>query len=389
MIAYFDCFSGISGDMTLGALLDLGLSLNILNDMIHHLNIENTVVESKIQMYMGIRATQAIVHTTTSPIRHHSDICEMIQNSSLSSTVKTKSLAMFQRLAEVEAKIHGCEVSKVHFHEVGAVDSIVDIVGTACGLEALGIDRIIFSPLPMGTGFVKCQHGILPVPAPATLNLLEDVPIYGTDIPKELVTPTGALFAACLAESYGHLPLITVKQTGYGAGSIILDNQPNLLRIVVGEDVSTEINQNTVCESVGVIETHIDDMTPECLSHAMSSLMNSGALDVLLTPAYMKKNRLGTQIQVICLPDDIQQLTDKILQETTTIGVRYQIVQRKALKRESIIFKTSIGDIQAKKIILPDGSVRLTPEYDSCQQLSEKHGVSIQNVYETFFRSVL
>ncbi|MBF0453169.1 MAG: nickel pincer cofactor biosynthesis protein LarC [Candidatus Magnetomorum sp.] len=389
MIAYFDCFSGISGDMTLGALLDVGLPIDCLNDMIQQLKIQNTVIEKKIQTYMGIRATQAVVHTQASPMRHYSDICEMIHKSSLSHGVKTKSLAMFQRLAEVEAKIHGCDVAHVHFHEVGAVDSIVDIVGTACGLEALGIEHVVFSALPMGTGFVHCQHGCLPIPAPATLNVLENVPIYGTQIPYELVTPTGALFAACLAEQYGPLPPMYIKQTGYGAGSRQLEEQPNLLRIILGKSEFTEVNSNTICESIGVIETHVDDMTPECLSYVMSLLMESGALDVLFYPMYMKKNRMGTGIQVICLPNDIQRLTDMLLQESSTIGVRYHVVQRKALVREITAVQTSLGEIQAKKIVRPDGTVGLTPEYDCCQRLAKEKKISIQRVYEIFFRDSL
>jgi hypothetical protein len=388
MIAYFDCFSGISGDMTLGALMDLGLSVDVLNDMIQQLHIENTTVEKKVQSYMGIQCTQAIVNTQASPMRHYADICKMIQDSALSENAKNKSLGMFQRLAEVESKIHGCDITNVHFHEVGAVDSIVDIVGTACGLESLGINHIIFSPLPMGTGFVQCQHGRLPIPAPATLNILTDVPVYGTQIQSELVTPTGALFAACLAESYGSIPGMQIKRTGYGAGSRVLDTQPNLLRIISGEDISFKSNDNTMCESIGVIETQIDDMAPESLSYAMSLLMSSGALDVLFLPAYMKKNRLATQVQVICKPDDIQRLTNMLLQETSTIGVRYHVVQRKILIRERKTIQTPLGKIQAKKIIRPDGSEMLTPEFESCRQLAEKNNMSLQSVYDVFFRKI-
>jgi len=384
MIAYFDCFAGISGDMTLGALFDLGLSISVINEMIHALKIENTRIEIQSIKYMGITGKKAIVHTGASPIRHFSDIRTIIKESPLSQNVKDKSIAMFEKLAIVEAQIHGGDVEKVHFHEVGAVDSIVDIVGTACGLEALDIDQIVFSSLPMGTGFVECQHGRLPVPAPATVNILTDVPVYGTEVPHELVTPTGALFAKCLAETYGPLPEMNIVKTGYGAGSTSLVDRPNLLRIVLGNR-HKDRQTHSICESVGVIETHIDDMSPECLSYAISKLMSANALDVLVSSVHMKKNRSGHQLQVICMPVDIPRLTDMVLQETSTIGVRYQIIQRKVLKRHSKTVQTKWGSIAAKEIVLPDGAVRRTPEFESCQQLAQKMGINIQQVYHEFY----
>jgi hypothetical protein len=384
MIAYFDCFSGISGDMTLGALIDSGLSVSVLNEMIHALKIENTRIEIKSTSYMGISATHAIVHTGASPIRHYSDIRNLIQESSLSQNVKSQSMAMFEKLAQVEAHIHGCDIEKVHFHEVGAVDSIVDIIGTACGLEALGVDQIVFSALPMGSGFVDCQHGRLPIPAPATMNILKDVPVYGTGISHELVTPTGALFAKCLARSYGPIPEMTIFKTGYGAGSYALTDRPNLLRIVLG-DCKNVTQDNAIYESVGVLETHIDDMSPECLSYAASKLMTTCALDVITIPVHMKKSRSGHKLQVICRPSDISRLTDIVLQETTTIGVRYQIVQRKVLKRQTKSVQTKWGTIAAKEIVQPDGSIRLTPEYESCQKLAVENGIGIQQVFQGFY----
>jgi hypothetical protein len=384
MIAYFDCFSGISGDMTLGALLDSGLQVSVINEMILALNLKNTSIEKKSTKFMGIAGTQAIVHTGASPIRHFSDIRELITKSALSQHVKAQSITMFEKLAEVEANIHGCDIERVHFHEVGAVDSIVDIVGTACGLEAMGIDHIVFSSLPMGTGFVDCQHGRLPIPAPATVNILTDVPVYGTDVPHELVTPTGALFAKCLASSYGPLPEMRIVKTGYGAGSRSLSDRPNLLRIVIGNRHDDKQTSST-CESVGIIETNIDDMTPEWLSYTMSTLMNAGALDVVVSPVHMKKNRSGHQLQVLCLPTDVSRLTDMILQETSTIGVRYQILQRKVLKRQARTIQTKWGRIDAKEIVQPDGTIRLSPEFESCQKLAAKTGLPIQHVYQEIY----
>ncbi|ETR74634.1 MAG: hypothetical protein OMM_00059 [Candidatus Magnetoglobus multicellularis str. Araruama] len=330
---------------------------------------------------MGITGTKAIVNTRAAPMRHFPQIVDLIEKSSLSGRVKTQSVAMFEKLATAEAHIHGCAIENVHFHEVGAVDSIVDIVGGVCGLEALGIDHIVFSPLPLGTGFVNCQHGRLPVPAPATIDILKDIPVYGTQIPYELVTPTGALFAKCLAESYGPIPQMQIIKTGYGAGSRQLDDRPNLLRIILGKALPAD-GSNTVCESVGLIETQMDDITPECLSHAMSQLMSAGALDALIIPVHMKKNRSGHQLQVICRPSDIAPLTDMILQETSSIGVRYQIVQRKVLKRQIKTVQTKLGSVQAKEIIQPDGSIRLTPEFDSCQKLAKEKGISLQDIYK-------
>jgi len=385
MIAYFDCFSGISGDMTLGALLDIGLPVSVLNEMIHALQIEKTCIEVKLKSYMGISATQAIVRTDASPIRHFSDIRTLIQKSTLSQRVKSQSMEMFEKLADVEARIHGCDIEKVHFHEVGAVDSIVDIIGTACGLEALGIDQIVFSALPMGSGFVNCQHGRLPIPAPATLKILKDVPVYGTGISHELVTPTGALFAKCLARSYGPIPEMTILKTGYGAGTKTLSDRPNLLRIVLGNG---HRQGNVTCESVGIIDTQIDDITPECLSYAASKLMASGALDVTTTPVHMKKNRSGHQLQVMCRPSDIPRLTDMVLQETSTIGVRYQTVQRKLLKRQTKKVLTKWGTIVAKEIVQPDGSISRTPEYESCQKLAKENNISIQQVYQAFYHNL-
>jgi len=388
MIAYFDCFSGISGDMTLGALCDLGMPISVLNDMLKKLNLNQTELETKQKKYMGITGTQVIVHTQTTPIRHHKDICNLINQSSLSDIVKKQSLEMFNKLAEVEAHIHGCDVSKVHFHEVGAIDSIVDIIGTACGLEALDIDHIVFSSLPMGNGFVNCQHGRLPIPAPATINILSDVPVYGTNIPYELVTPTGALFASCLAESYGPMPDMCILKSGYGAGTRQLDDRPNLLRVILGKKNDSVLNEksNTIIQSVGVIETQIDDMTPECIGYIMSKMIESGALDVLLLPVYMKKNRPGNQLQIICLPNDIDRLTDYLLQETSSIGVRYQVINRKVLKRSEKTIQTSLGEIKSKEIIKPDGTIELTPEYESCRKIAEEKKIGIGLVYKTFYQ---
>ena len=384
MIAYFDCFSGISGDMTLGACIDLGLPLSELENMIQALKLEKTHIEVNTKSHMGIRGTQVVVHTECSPIRHYSDIRELIHNSELSDRVKELSQSMFLLLASVESHIHGCDIDRVHFHEVGAVDSIVDIIGTASAIEALDIDRIHFSPLPLGKGFVNCQHGRLPVPSPATLNILKNVPVYGTQVPYELVTPTGALFAACLAESYGQLPEMVIQKVGYGAGSRKLDDRPNLLRIILGNNDPK--SSQASCESVGVIETHVDDMTPECLGYVMSHMMSSGALDVLIDSVHMKKNRVGHRVQVICRPSEVQKFTDMVLQETSSIGVRYQVIQRKVLHRHPRTIHTKLGDIQAKEIHQPDGTFVLTPEFESCKQLAQKHQLPVQRVYAVFYQ---
>jgi hypothetical protein len=282
---------------------------------------------------------------------------------------------MFEKLAAAESKIHGCPKHHVHFHEVGGVDAIVDIVGTALCVDYLKVETVFVSKVPLGTGFVHCAHGVLPVPAPATAEILKDIPVYGTDIPCELVTPTGAAIITTLASSFGPMPGMRISQTGWGAGSRDLDRIPNLLRIFLGEPAG-------LSDTVSVIETTIDDMNPEVFGFLMERLFEDGALDVCLIPVFMKKNRPGTLLQVLCGHHVKEALISRILTETTTLGVRCFEAQRRILKRESVRLETEFGEVTAKKIHSPDGRTRIVPEYDVCRRIARDRNIPIRTVYD-------
>lgn len=381
MIVHFDCFSGISGNMTLGALLDLGvpeewlestLKANLLNDF------DLTVTSTS---RMGIAAKYVEVTSTSRIERDYAAICGMIKDCSFSSRTKTLSLAIFEKLAVAESKIHGCPKDHVHFHELGGVDAIVDIVGTCLCAEYLNLEKITASKIPLGSGFVDCAHGRLPVPAPATMEILKDVPVYGTNIPFELVTPTGAAIVATLSEGFGPMPDMVVSQIGYGSGTRHLETIPNLLRVVAG-------TPQAFSDSVFMVETSIDDMNPEIYGFLMERLFADGALDVNLIPVFMKKNRPGTLLQVLCHLHARETLIRIILTETTTLGVRYYPVERRLLARESVTLETVYGPVTAKKIKMPDGAFRFTPEYDACREISRRENIPIRSVYEKIVQHV-
>ncbi|MDO9262425.1 MAG: nickel pincer cofactor biosynthesis protein LarC, partial [Desulfosalsimonadaceae bacterium] len=324
MITHFDCFSGISGNMTLGALLDLGVPGEWLEATLKASLLSDFDLTVTATSRMGIAAKHVEVTPKSRIERDYAAICVMIEKSSLSPRTKTLSLAIFERLAAAESKIHGCPKDHVHFHELGGVDAIVDIVGTCLCVEYLGLENITASKIPLGNGFVDCAHGRLPVPAPATLEILKDVPVYGTNIPFELVTPTGAAIVATLAEGFGPMPDMVVSNIGYGSGTRHLETVPNLLRVVMGAGLQ-------VSDTVFMIETSIDDMNPEIYGFLMERLFAEGALDVSLIPAFMKKNRPGTLLQVLSHQHARETLIRIILTETTTIGVRYYPVERRLL----------------------------------------------------------
>jgi uncharacterized protein (TIGR00299 family) protein len=382
MQAYFDCFSGISGDMTLGALIDLGTPVDWLQKELSRLPLTGFQLKATPVVRNGIRATSVKVEIEDfSPSRDYGAIKSLLEDGYLSEGVKSMSLAVFERLARAEAHIHGCAMQDVHFHEVGGIDAIVDIVGTALCLEKLEICEVISSKIPLGSGFVDCQHGKLPVPAPATIEILKDAPVYGTDAAAELVTPTGAAIIAALAQSYGVMPPMHVKKTGYGAGQRELSDRPNLLRIITGTpDVSTDGLQT---DHIIILETNVDDMNPELFGFIMERLFADGALDVYWLPVHMKKNRPGTLIQVLCEDAAKDRLIQRLLSETTSLGVRYYKAARKLLTRESLTVRTSFGEIQVKRVKNPDGSQRLIPEYDICRQIALKRNLPLRVVYET------
>jgi len=385
MLAYFDCFCGISGDMTLGAFIDIGVPLSWLKDSLTKLPLKDFDLSAESIFRSGIKAQGVHVITkNTSRSRHYAEIKDLVKNSPLPKKVKEKSLEIFERLAIAEAEIHGQPKEKVHFHELGGIDAIVDIVGTALCLEYLGIEKVVASRIPLGNGFVSCQHGTLPVPAPATLSILKGTPVYGTEIPYELVTPTGAAIITSLADSFENIPDMIVEKTGYGAGKRELKTIPNLLRIIIGTPANHISDYQK--DRISVVETCIDDMNPEFFGFLMDRLFEEGALDVYLIPVFMKKNRPGTMIQVLCVEDRKKSIINRILSETTSLGVRYYDVQRTKLVRENITIKTSYGDVQIKRIKDPNGSVRLVPEYEVCKKIALEKEIPLKTVYDTIIK---
>lgn len=382
--AYFDCFSGISGDMTLGALLDLGIPLDWLKTQLKAVPLDGYTLSITAKAHHGIQARQFQVELQEQRIhRDYADIKQLIADSRLSQYVKKTSLDIFDRIADAEAKIHGVAKDSVHFHEVGAVDSLVDIIGTALCLEYLKIERIVSSGLPLGKGTISSQHGTLPVPAPATLAILSNVPVYGCGIAAEMVTPTGAAIIKTLANDFGDLPQMTVEKIGYGAGSRQLKERPNLLRVVLGR--IREIRSYP--DDVVMIETCVDDMNPEIFGYLMDALFQDGALDVYWIPVFMKKNRPGTLIQVLCSPNSKQIISKRILSETTSTGIRYQTIQRMCLPREIISVQTEFGALEMKQITDMDGSIRFTPEYETCKKIAQKEKIPIRDVYQRIHQS--
>jgi uncharacterized protein (TIGR00299 family) protein len=386
MIAYFDCFSGISGDMTLGALIDLGAPLEWLQKELLRLPLTGFHLSAKAVTRNGMTANLVTV-AVESPghPRDFKKIRSLIENCPFSATVKSRSLDIFTRLARAEGRIHGCSAEEVHFHEVGAIDAIVDIVGTALCLEKLGIKKVIASRIPLGTGFAECQHGRLPVPAPATLEILKAVPVYGTGIDHELVTPTGAAIIASVAESFGPLPAMDIEKTGYGAGQRDLIDRPNLLRVITGTpaDLKGDLADRLQTDEVLILETCIDDMNPELFGFLMDRLFTDGAIDVYWIAVNMKKNRPGTMVQVLCTEAHRDRLIERLLSETTSLGVRHYKASRRLLHREQCTVHTSLGEIQVKKVKDLDGSIRLIPEYEACKEIALQRKMPLRVVYDT------
>jgi hypothetical protein len=389
MHAYFDCFSGISGDMTLGALIDLGVSAGWLQDELTRLPLEGFQLTVTSVERSGISANLVNVEVHDSKkSRNFKEIKLLLETCPLSDTVKSNSLNIFEKLALAEAGIHDCAPEEVHFHELGGIDAIVDIVGTALGLEKLGIDKISASKLPLGSGFVDCQHGRLPIPAPATVEILKDVPVYGSGVSHELVTPTGAAIIACLADSFGSLPEMRIKKTGYGAGQRELQGRPNLLRIITGTLPGPQIDLKggLQTDQIIILETGIDDMNPELFGFLMERLFEDGALDVYWIPIHMKKNRPGTMVQVLCKEDHKDTLVRRLLAETTSLGIRYYHAHRKLLVRDQLTIGTSFGEVRVKRIQDPEGNTRLIPEYEACKEIALQKNIPLRVVYDTIVK---
>ena len=374
---YLDCFAGISGDMFLGLLLDLGFPEPALREGLAGLELPGWELTLSRQTAGVISATGITVAVTRpQPHRSWGEIQALLTTARLSPAVRAKALAIFATLAEAEAKVHGCPVEAVHFHEVGAVDSLIDIVGGALGLEYLAIDQLLASPLPLGRGTIDCAHGRLPLPAPATCELLKGIPVYGVELEQELVTPTGAALLKTLAGSFGPFPAMTIAQVGYGRGSQTLaDGRPNLLRGVIG--ATRQVDETGEVE---VISCNLDDWAPESFPWLCEKLLATGALDVLLIPAQMKKGRPGFLLQVLCRPGQGWEAQRLILSETTAIGLRGHREERWTLPRRLGTVKTAWGPVGVKRVETPTGVV-LYPEYEDCRRLAEASGRSLKEIY--------
>jgi uncharacterized protein (TIGR00299 family) protein len=383
-IAHFDCFSGISGDMTLGALIDAGADLRAIESELRKLGLEGWSISAEKVKRGQIFATHVNVATTEG--HHHrglSVILGRIEKAQLAPRAAERARRIFTRLAESEAKVHNMPVEQVHFHEVGAVDSIIDIVGSAIGFELLGIDEFSCSPLDVGAGQVKTAHGLLPIPAPATADLLKGAPIYSSGIQKELVTPTGAAIATTLSTSHAKIPEMTVRAIGYGAGSADFSEKANVMRLLIGERESAAPGKNVHNLSdapVTVIETNVDDMSPQIYGYFVERALASGALDVFSTPVQMKKNRPGILITILCEPAHSRGLTDLLFSETTTIGVRIHEVQRRTLARDFLRVETAFGEVRMKLSRMNGSILNATPEYDDCQRIAAEKGIPLKEV---------
>jgi pyridinium-3,5-bisthiocarboxylic acid mononucleotide nickel chelatase len=383
-MAYFDCFSGISGDMVLGALVDAGADLRAIQSELRKLDLEGWTISAEKVKRGQIFATH--VKVATSEGHHHrglSIILERIGKARLAPRAEERARRIFTRLAESEAKVHNLPVEKVHFHEVGAVDSILDIVGTAVGFELLGIDEFACSPLDLGGGQVMTAHGLLPVPAPATADLLRGAPVYTSGIQKELVTPTGAAIAATLSATYAKIPEMTLQTIGYGAGSADFPEKANVMRLLIGERESARNGKDLpdlADAPITVIETNVDDMSPQIYGYFVERALAAGALDVFSTSVAMKKNRPGLLITVLCQPNNATQLTDLLFSETTTIGVRMHEARRRTLAREFLNVETAFGEVRMKISRLHGSVLTATPEYDDCQRIAATQGIPLKDV---------
>ena len=407
-LAYLDCFSGVSGDMLLGALIACGADPSRIEADIHSLGLQELRLTIETVKRGALVGTRAVFEAPPQKShRHFTHIAAMIEKAPLSARVKEQATSIFRRLGEVEAAIHGTTIEKVHFHEVGALDSIADIVGNCAAIEQLGIDELHCSPLNVGGGTIQCDHGTMPVPAPATVELLKGLPIYSSGIQAELVTPTGAAIVATLGRGFGPLPAMKVLATGYGAGMRELREQPNMVRVTLGEAISGEalggatmggasasvlltqrlfqrLSQqgSDSLERLLVLEANLDDMNPQLFDYVAERAFAAGALDVYFSAVQMKKNRPGVLLSVLCRPEQADAITEIVFQETTTLGVRSSEVLRRALGREMIEVATRYGPIPIKVARQNGKVVNFAPEFDDCRRIAAERGVALQSVMQ-------
>ncbi|MBW8058479.1 MAG: nickel pincer cofactor biosynthesis protein LarC [candidate division NC10 bacterium] len=371
-IAYFDCYSGISGDMILGALVDAGVPLETLRFEVKKLRLPGVDLKAEKTRrgeFVGTRV-HVITPQEPHPHRHLSDILTLLEKSELAEAVLIPARRIFERLGEAEAAVHGVPVERIHFHEVGALDTVVDVTGALIGLNTLGIHEIYASALNVGGGKVQAAHGELPIPAPGTAHLLRGIPVYGSPVEAELTTPTGAAIISTLAKSFGALPPLTVDQIGYGAGSLDLPGRANLLRLIVGERID-----DLEKDEVTVLETNIDDMNPQLYEPLMEALFEAGALDVFLTPIIMKKSRPATVVSVIVPAGLEESIGPILLRFSSTFGVRSKRMHRQTLPRETVTVQTRFGEVRVKVGRLQGRPIHLVPEYEDCRRLAEIGGI--------------
>lgn len=377
-IAYFDCFSGISGDMIMGAMLDLGLDFNFLKKELEKLKLGNYEIKAEKTVKSGIAAKKFDViarHGHNHEERNLSEISKIIENSKLNNEIKSAIKKIFYKIAAAEAKIHNKSINQIHFHEIGAIDTIIDVAGAVIGLKKLRIGKVYCSKLNVGTGFVEFSHGKWPVPAPATAEILKNVPAYHNNIEAELVTPTGAAIITSFAEKFGEMPAMKIEKIGHGAGTKELE-QPNVLRIFLGE-----LNDGGN-GAISVIETNIDNMNPEIYTYVIDKLLDNGALDAYLTSIIMKKGRPAIKLTALCEIRDTEKLCKIIFDETTTLGLRIYEATRKKLEREIKTVKTKYGNVRVKISRLNGEIKNIMPEYGDCVRIAKKHKIPLKGVYE-------
>ncbi len=430
-IAYLDCFSGISGDMVLGALIDAGVEARVLEESVAALNIgarlkickvtRSGIIATKVDVFASEGKSHGEKDSPRETIQHSHDkhshdgdshshehghshgekhshahkltrglkeIREIIGAAAISESAKTTAIAIFEALGAAEAKIHNMEIEKVHFHEVGAVDALVDIVCAAVGAEALGVDEFVCSPLNVGGGTVNCTHGTLPVPAPATVALLKGASVYSSGVQAELVTPTGAAIVKTLVKRFATFPEMKIEKSGYGAGTRDFPGHANVLRLTIGE-AQTQIARKTLQETISVLEANLDDMNPQVFGYVVDRLLEEGALDVFGLPVQMKKNRPGMLLTVLCQREDVSKLTDLIFKETTTLGVREREEKRRILARKWITVGTRWGDIRLKVASMNGTVTNYAPEYEDCRKIAAKHRVPLKSVMQEAMQEYL
>jgi pyridinium-3,5-bisthiocarboxylic acid mononucleotide nickel chelatase len=416
-IAYLDCFSGISGDMFLGALVDAGVPRSTFEQAVLALDLGARLEFSRVSR-SGISATKVDVivggekeqpREISAPSSHHfdththhqepghkhsgqahgrslSEISKIIRQAELSESAKRTAIAIFERLGAAEAKIHEVPIEQIHFHELGALDALVDIVGASLGAEALAVDEFVCSPLNVGGGTVSCAHGTYPVPAPATVELLKGAPVYSSGIQAELVTPTGAAIVAVLTKRFGEFPQIKILQSGYGAGTRDIPGHANVLRITVGESLVEGYPEKTTPrasrETITVLEANLDDLNPQVFGYLMDRLLEAGALDVFTTPAQMKKNRPGVLLSVLAKPEQADELTQIIFAESTTLGVRRREEQRQILARKWHSVSTRFGEVRIKLASLNGTVTSYAPEYEDCRRIATEHRVPLKIIMQ-------